>query len=137
MTRVWRGVALALLLLAAAGGAAEARSHVTLDVPAGRFKTVRLLNVPAGATLGVDVRTSELIVVVVVDAENVRRFPDVRRRLYRGYADPSLAFTLRVRTAGTYYLVLDNRAGATVRHVSVTVRWRRSEETSRGGTPAA
>ncbi|HEV8640687.1 MAG TPA: DUF4344 domain-containing metallopeptidase [Methylomirabilota bacterium] len=83
---------------------------------------MRLRNVAKGAILSVDVEVSGSLSVALVDLDNYRRFPAIDRPLFRGSTDTLLAFSITAPATGTYFVVLDNRAGNEPRAVEVTVR---------------
>jgi hypothetical protein len=109
-------------LVAPGPAGAQARSSsFRLEIPAGRFKVARLRSLPQGR-LHVDVTTSGPVQLLVFDQEAYRRFPSDEAPLFRGRAADRLGFSIRVPRAGDYFLVLDNRAGARTRQISVNVK---------------
>lgn len=124
--RSWLLVALALVALAAT----PYRSGTfTIDVPAGKWKTVRLRDVPQGVLVSVDVKSNGRLEVVVVDARDFRRFPRFERPLFRGEATGRLTFSVTTRDAGNHFVVIFNRSEREARTATVTVSATRTPET--------
>jgi hypothetical protein len=113
---------LALLGFALAGRAVGADVNFTVEVPDGKVKSVRLRNLPEGAVVGVDVRTSGEIVVLFVRAKDPGDSSARVPPLFAGRLERRLAFSVTIPSAGHYYVVFDNRKGEESRTVSVRVR---------------
>lgn len=91
-------------------------------MPPGRWKSLRLRNVSAHATVAVKVATSGEIGVALVNADDYRRFPAAERPLFSGRADDELSFSVKTPAVGSYFVVFDNRGGDALRAVTVAVR---------------
>ena len=74
--------------------AAQVRGPVTfsVEVPPGKWKALRLRDVPAEARVGIEVQTSGDVVVAFVDRTEYRRYPAVVRPLFQGRVERHLAF---------------------------------------------
>lgn len=103
---------------------------VNLDVPAGKWKAIRLKNLPKNAAVGLEVRSDGEIVVVLVDSGNYRRLPDYTRPLFMGRVQDKLSFSVSIPKSDNYYVVFDNRAGRQPRAVNMTVSAARSKTDS-------
>jgi hypothetical protein len=115
---------LGVLLVVAASSAAAAKgqsSSFTLEVPAHGWKVARFRGLPRRGTLTVDVVTSGPVEILLFDVDGYRRFPSAERPLIRGSTADKFGFSARLPRSGDYFLVLDNRAGAEARQVSVAV----------------
>lgn len=97
-------------------------------MPPGRWKSLRLRNVSAHATVAVKVATSGEIAVALVNADDYRRFPAVGRPLFSGRVEDQLSFSVTTPAAGNYFVVFDNRGGDAPRAVTVTVAVRGSHK---------
>jgi hypothetical protein len=119
--RVW--VALALFLSLFTPAAAQVKGPITLsvDVPSGKWKTLRLHNVPTGALVAVEVQTNQDVVVAFVDGAEYRRYPAVQRPLFSGRVEKHISFSVTTAAAGDYFLVFDNLSGREPRAVTVKV----------------
>ena len=118
---VW--MVLALLLCVSVPAAAQVNGPITLsvDVPSGKWKTVRLRNVPTGAIVAVEVQTSRDVIVAFVDGTEYRRYPAVRRPLFSGRVEKHISFSVTTSAAGDYFVVFDNLSGHESRAVTVKV----------------
>jgi hypothetical protein len=111
-----------LYLLCPSSAAAEGLATLNFDIPPGKWKSVRLQNLPKDANVAVQVVSNGEIVVALVDAKNYQRFSETSRPLFAGRADKQLSFSLSIPEKGDYFVVLDNRAGQEPRAAKVTVR---------------
>lgn len=105
---------LAALLLFASAGVAAADAAVSVEVPAGKSKTVRLRNLPGGASMAVRIVTSGKVLVALVSAK--------QQALFRGVAERRMAFRVSIPERGDYYLVLSNRGGTEPLEVQAEIR---------------
>ena len=94
----------------------------SVEVPPGKWKALRLRDVPAEARVGIEVQTSGDVVVAFVDRTEYRRYPAVVRPLFQGRVERHLAFSVTAPAAGHYYVVFDNLSGKESRAVTVKVR---------------
>jgi hypothetical protein len=125
---VW--MLLALLFSLFTPAAAQVKGPVTfsVDVPPGKWKAVRLRNLPKDAVVAVRVQASGEIAVAFVDASEYRRFPVVARPLFAGRIEKQLTFSVTMPAAGDYFVVFDNRSGGESRAITVTIRAARSRQ---------
>ena len=105
-----------------AGGVPSARAaiaQVTLEVPPGKAKLVRLRNLPRGTQLGVLIEASAKLVVALRSAtqEQTKSVDAV----FRGALEHKLTFEVSIPATDDYYLVLDNRRGAEQVKVTATI----------------
>jgi len=108
-----------LLALAAAAFAAEA--ELSAEVPAEKWRALRLKGLTQGASLRVRVETSGPIRVILAREDEVQRFPKRLKATFSGSAERRLSFAVSIPTAGTYYVILDNRKGDAMREVRLYV----------------
>lgn len=106
-------VALALaagLLFAHPGTpAVAAAAQVSVEVPEGKTKTVRLRKLPRGAVVGVAIVASGKLRIALVSAIQLKsKKPEA---LFRGALERRLSFRVVIPESSDYYLVLDNRRG--------------------------
>jgi len=98
--------------LALAGAAAPARAatvQVTVDVPQGKTKSVRLRRLPKGAIVAVQIRTNRKLRIAFVSAIELKsKKPEA---LFRGAVNRGITFRVTIPKSSDYYLVLDNRRG--------------------------
>jgi hypothetical protein len=115
-------LACALLLVTGAAPAFAATAELAADVPAGKWKALRLRGLPQGASLAVRVETSGPIMVFFVHQEELKHFPEKPvRPAFSGSVERRLAFRVSLPLAGDYYVILDNRKSAADREVRVRI----------------
>jgi hypothetical protein len=138
MTACLRSTCAALCLLAVAlyvaPGALAAEAAMSVDLPSGRHKAVRLRNLPKGAVMAVVVQTSGPIAISLLSESEYRRFPKIEDPVFLGTVDRKLSFTVTIPDAGNFYLVLDNRRAQDARKVKFLIRAQRGR-TPEGGEP--
>ena len=111
-TRAGRlGLALALgaaaFLAGAEAQAAGGTAQVSIEIPAGKTKTVRLRNLPLGTHVTIRIDAGgKLGVALVSGAQLKSRTPEA---LFRGALDRRMTFQVVIPESSDYYLVLDNR----------------------------
>lgn len=108
-----------LLWGASAGFAAEA--ELSAEVPAEKWRALRLKSLPQGASLSVRVETSGPIRVILAREDEAQRFPRGLKAAFSGSAERRLSFRISIPVAGTYYVILDNRKGDAQREVRVYI----------------
>jgi len=106
---------------------AEGLATVNLDIPPGKWKPIRLSNLPKDAAVAVQVVSNGEIAVALVDSKGYQRFSEASRPLFLGRVEKRLSFSLSIPVGGDYFLVLDNRSGREPRAVTVTVRAARGD----------
>lgn len=127
-TRLCLLVMLWLSVLGLATAAPAAQATLNVDVPPGKWKAVRLRNLPKGAVVAVEVESSGKVAVALVDAANSRRLPTLLRPLFQAQVDRRLSFSVTTPAAGDYFVVLDNRSGGEPRAIELTIRAARGTE---------
>ena len=115
-------LALSLGLLAGGASAKSAEATFHLEVPARAWKAGRLKDVPHGAKLAVEVRSDGPVALLLLDAQDYKRFPSTEQPLFRGETTDRLAFFVIAQKTGDYYVLIDNRTGSAARSVDLTVR---------------
>jgi len=100
----------AALLACAAQPCVAAGAQVSIEVPQGKTKTVRLRQLPRGAVVGVAISVSGKLLIALVSAAQLKS--PKPEPLFRGAVDSKMSFKVVIPEAGDYYLVLDNRRGA-------------------------
>jgi len=118
---VW--VVLTLFFCVSGPVAAQVNGPITfsLDVPSGKWKTLRLRNVATGVIIAVEVQTSRDVVVALLVGTEYRRYPAVQRPLFSGRVEKHISFSVTTEAAGDYFVVFDNLSGHETRAVTVKV----------------
>jgi hypothetical protein len=96
------------LLIGLALAADRGEATLTVDVPAKRWKGVRLKNLPKGTSVALQIQSSGKLRVIMVDSKELRRFP-ATRAIFEGIADTRLGFSVVIPRSADYYVVFDNR----------------------------
>ena len=128
----------ALILLLAFVGAesmpaegANPPPTVSVMVPAGQWKAVRLRNVPRDTVIAVALRCEGALTVGLLDAPDHAQFPRMANPLFWGQAESKLGFSATISKQGDYFVVLDNREGDRPRQVTMTTTARIGGETAK------
>jgi hypothetical protein len=132
-----------VLLSVLAGGYAArpawgAEAMMTVELPAGRFKAVRLRNLPKDAVMAVGIQSSGKLLVLLLNEQDAKRFPKPEEPVFAGSADRRLSFTVTIPAAGHYFLVLDNRQGSEPQKLKLAIKAERGriQQPPQPGTPA-
>jgi 3-dehydroquinate synthase class II len=100
----------------AAGGTAQ----VSVEVPEGKTKTIRLRNLPSGTSVAVRIEADGTLVVALVSGVQLKsRKPEA---LFRASLDRRMSFKVITQESSHYYLVLDNRRGSEAVKARATIR---------------
>lgn len=120
--RLWL-VALVIFCVAIPA-AAQVRGPIifTVKVDPGRWKALRIRNLPKDAVVGVEVRTDGEVGVAFVDARQYRDYPAVQSPLFFGRVERRFSFSVTIPETGHYFVVFDNRTGQQARTVTVRVQ---------------
>jgi hypothetical protein len=113
-----------VLFCVVAPAAAQVRGPIvfTVKVDPGRWKALRIRNLPKDAVVGVGVQTDGEVGVAFVDAKQYRDYPAVQAPLFQGRVQRRFTFSITIPEAGHYYVVFDNRSGQQPRTVTVRVQ---------------
>lgn len=98
----------------------SARLAVALD--AGKWKAVRLKNLPKNSVITVEINSDDVITVALVDEADYPKYPDSEDILFESEVRNKLSFSVTIPVAGHYYLVLDNIWGKRLTKTKVYIR---------------
>ncbi len=104
---------------------AESSAAFNVDIPPGKWKSLRLRNLPKDAVVAVQVVSSGEITVALVDSRDYERFSETSRPLrplFVGRSEKRLAFSVSIPVKGDCFLILDNRSGQQQRSVTAAIR---------------
>lgn len=125
--------AAALLFACAEVTAAGGTAQVSIEVPDGKTRSVRLRNLPRGTVVAVKVSATGRLQIALISAAQLKsKRPEA---VFRGALDRSIAFQVTLRESGDYYLVLDNRRGAEPVKARATIRAERKSAAPRTPKP--
>ena len=113
-------LALGCAAMLAARPATAATAQVTLEVPQGKLKSVRLRHLPRGTLVGIGIRATGRLGIALVSATQLKSGKP--RALFRAALDRKMTFKVAIPRSDDYYLVLDNRRGAEAVTVTATVQ---------------
>lgn len=116
------GLAVLALVTAAPLHAQGTQATLTVSVPAGTHKTLRLRNLPKDAQIAVVVQTTGRIRVVMLTESDFERFPDPQDPVFVAPVERKLSIALTMPETGNYYVVFDNRKGIEERKVQMLIR---------------
>ena len=102
--------------------ARAAEAAMTVELPAGQWKTLKLRNLPKDAVMAVVVQTTDRIAVMLVNETDFHRFPKAEEPVFMGTVQKRLSFTVTIPGAGTYFMIFDNRQSATAQKVKFLIR---------------
>jgi hypothetical protein len=111
--------------------AQSAQAGMTIEIPGGKLKAVRLRSLPKDVRLAVAVQSDATIGVSLLKEQDFKLYPQPREPVFMGSSERSLSFTATIPEAGNYILVLDNRASTDTRKVKLGIR------AGRAGAPPA
>ena len=112
-----------MVTLTAGGGTAlAAQAQVNVKVPAGKWKAVRLKNLPEGASLSVKVAASGNLIVILVHEAELKRYPQPISPAFQGTLEKTLSFSVVIPETGNYYIIFDNRRAVDERRVRALIR---------------
>jgi hypothetical protein len=115
-----RALLIALLLLAWPAFGADAA--VSVEVPAGQSKSVRLRNLPSGTVVQVAIKSSGKLLVALVSAKQLKSPDGKPQPVFRGALERSLSFKVVVPETSDYFLVLNNVRGSETLSVETAIR---------------
>jgi hypothetical protein len=104
----------------AARPAAAATAQVTIDVPQGKLKSVRLRHLPRGTLVAFAISATGRLAIELVSRTQLKTGKP--RALFRAALDRRMSFKVAIPRSDDYYLVLDNRRGAEAVTVTATVQ---------------
>jgi hypothetical protein len=109
-------------LLLVAGPALAAEVAVTVEIPAGQTRSIRLRSIPDGSALAVRLESDGRVLVALVAAKQLKNPGAPPKALFRGAIERKLTFRVSIAERDDYYLVLNNRRGTEPRSVEVEIR---------------
>jgi len=98
---------------------AAATAQVTIDVPQGKIKSVRLRHLPRGTLVAIAISANGRLGVALVAGKQLKGGKP--RALFRAAFNQRISFKVAIPASDDYYLVLDNRRGASKVTVTATV----------------
>jgi len=137
LIRSFLAAALLVTLTTTASVANSAQAQVNSKVPAGKWKAVRLKNLPEGTSLGVKVAASGSLVVILIHEAELKRYPKPVSPAFQGTLERTLSFSVVIPEAGNYYIIFDNRRGVDERRVRVLIKAKAPPRTESTPPPIA
>lgn len=96
---------------------------MSVDVPAGQFKRLRLPNLPKDTAIAVIVQsTGQLALILIGERPAAQQPSSPQAPVFVGSLDRQLSFTVTIPATGNYLLVFDNRKGTEARTVKFLIR---------------
>jgi len=122
ITRVIILLATCFWMLWASSTSANGLLSLNVDIPPGKWKGIRLRNLPKDAVVAVQVESNGKLVVALMDSKTYRHFSETSRPLFVGQVEKRLSFSVIIPATDHYFVVLNNRSGREPRAVKVTIR---------------
>lgn len=138
--RAWLAAFAALVTLTTTLPAAHAaQAMVNADVPAAKWKAIRLKSLPQGAKVGIQAESVEggAFDLIFVHRDELKRFPAAVNPEFQGSVERKLSFAVTVSRQGDYYVIIDNRRGTEPRKVRLLIRAERAKPSAAPSVPAA
>ena len=129
----WRWLARGLLIAAAVGSCAvgtsinanaakAAQALLNTEVGPGKWKAIRLKNLPKGASVGLAVTSSGTVDLIFIHRDELKRFPAAVNPLFQGTVERKLEFSVVIPASGDYFVIFDNRMGKEPQKVRLLIR---------------
>lgn len=96
-------------------------AQISLDVPTGKWKTIRLKNLPRNAAVKIEVKSDSAVTLTIMDETKYKQYPKIKRPLLQSRVINKFSFTVRIPAAGHYYVVFDNSTGLREARLDVTI----------------
>lgn len=130
--QVVAALAAGLLAWAAAGSVAaqQNQARLSVEVPPGGFKTLRLRNAPAQAQVALAVQSSARIMVSVLNEADAQTYPRIQDPLLTAPVEQAMSFSVTLPETGNYYVVFDNTRGTVPAKVQMALRAARARSPS-------
>ena len=102
--------------------AASGEASFTMEVPPGKWKALKLRNLPRATTVGVATTATNPVFIIFLDKQNYARYPRISRPLFQGQLKKKLGFSVTIPDSGNYFVVFDNRQGDRESSIAMTVK---------------
>src|SRR3972149_7987737 len=96
-------------------------AQLSIDVPAGKWKSVRLKNLPKNAAIRIEVQSDKAVTLSVMDEANYKKYPNVKRPLLQSRVINKFSVTVKIPASGHYYVVFDNTTGLRESRLDVNI----------------
>jgi hypothetical protein len=135
----WLACAAALLAFAMSStDAGAAQALVNVEVPAAKWKAVKLKNLPQGTKVSIQAESMNgSLDLIFIHGDELKRFPAAVSPEFQGSIERKLSFSAVVSKKGDYYLILDNRQGAEARKARVLIKAERTKAPEGSPVPGA
>ncbi len=123
-----RALLTALLVAAlapASAPASAADAAVTLELPAGETRHIRLRKLPEGSTVAVRLVASGQVLVALVGAQQLKDRQKPPKAVFRGALKRNLTFRVVIPQSDDYLLVFNNRRGSEAVSIEAQIRAQR------------
>jgi hypothetical protein len=97
-------------------------ARLAVDVGAGKWKSIRLRNLPQYSVIKVGVKSNYAIILTFVDEAQYKKYPKIQRPLFQSTVRDKISFAVKIPAAGHYYLVFDNVSGVRDVKLDVTIQ---------------
>lgn len=139
LPRAWLACCAALLALGTHfPGARAAQALVNAEVPAAKWKAIKLKDLPQGTKVSIQVESRNgSLGLIFIHGDELKRFPAAVSPEFQGSVERKLAFSTVVSKKGDYYIILDNRQGSEARKTRLLIKAERSKAPEGSAAPDA
>lgn len=133
----WFACAAALLAFACLpSDAGAAQALVNVEVPAAKWKAVKLKNLPQGTKVSIQAESlNGSLDLIFIHGDELKRFPAAVSPEFQGSIERKLSFSAVVSKKGDYYLILDNRQGSEPRKTRLLIKAERGKKQEGSAAP--
>lgn len=96
--------------------------YFSVDIEPGKWQALEVKNLPAQVELTVDIKTDGSITAVLINRDDLERFPDIEDPLFVGAVNEKLNFSVVTPEPDFYYVVMHNNSTRSTRKVELIVR---------------
>jgi len=97
-------------------------ARLAVDVGAGKWKSVKLSNLPQYSVIRVGIKSNGAIILTLVEEAQYIKYPKIQRPLFQSIVRDKFSFAVKIPAAGHYYLVFDNVSGVRDVKLNVTIQ---------------
>lgn len=137
LLRAWIACCAALAAFGAfPRGADAAQALVNAEVPAGKWKAVKLKSLPQGTKVSIQVESENgSLDLIFIHGDELKRFPAAVSPEFQGSVERKLSFTAVVSKKGDYFIILDNRQNSEPRKARLLIKAERTKSPENSVVP--
>jgi hypothetical protein len=98
------------------------RALLNVIVPAQKWKSVRIKDLPLNASIALAVQTDGTLDIIFVHQDELAKFPAAVNPAFQGTVERTMSFRVVIPKPGNYFVILDNRKGSGELKVKVDIQ---------------